>query len=68
MISRDILYELDPAYYDLIFSYDKVFANEFEILQKKKSQGLWMAKNIKTTLETNVCPMKLLDKLTLLGF
>lgn len=35
MISRDILYELDPAYYDLIFSYDKVFANEFEILQKK---------------------------------
>lgn len=40
MISRDILYELDPAYYDLIFSYDKVFANEFEILQKKKSQGL----------------------------
>lgn len=36
MISRDILYELDPAYYGLIFSYDKVFANEFEILQKKK--------------------------------
>lgn len=38
MISRDILYELDPAYYGLIFSYDKVFANEFEILQKKKKK------------------------------